>query len=226
MRYATEVRVEADRADRIEERPVVSIWRSLCVATLGLGLAGCAFIDQKVALTYMPTTVSGQGSGEVAVVAPDDLELPEKDTQGKQMLVIGSVKNTFGMKTADAVTDHSVSDWITGALRMELVNSGYQPVVVDEVRRSGKCIAFVIDRVRVDQDPGFWTVGAIGDVQLTFSLYDDGERVAEFVVESKGQGHRGVIGDAATKEAAIRVALQECMREAMTTINERFGDES
>jgi hypothetical protein len=80
-----------------------------------------------------------------------------------------------------------------------------------------------IIKVWVDQDPGFWTVGALGEVQLRVALYEGGQKIKEFDVDAKGQGERGVVGDAVTKSDSLEAALQECMKETVPMIAETFA---
>jgi hypothetical protein len=202
---------------------LMDVLRFCCVGGAALAAAGCAFHDQSVALTYEPTAYEGRGAGEVSLVRPAEPELETKDSKGKTVVVIGNVKNTYGATTADAVTEQSLGEWVAGALELELSRAGYQPRIVDARPPAGRSIEVTIVRAWVDQDPGFFTVGAIGNLILNVSLSEDGERSAEFLVESIGQGERGLMGGAGTKGAALAVALRECMHEAMVGIDRYFG---
>jgi hypothetical protein len=188
-------------------------------------LSGCALVDQKVPLVYGQASagVRTQSSGDIRIEKPVP---PELTVKGKGLAVIGSVKNTYGMKTADTVTTDSVSDWVAQALRTELEAAGFKPTVVDDISVSpDNGIKTRIIKVWVEQDPGFWTVGAIGEVQLRMALYREGKKVKEFDVESKGQGSRSMVGDETTKRDSLKVALETCMKKAVPIIVETYSKE-
>jgi hypothetical protein len=44
---------------------------------------------------------------------------------------VGTVRNAFGMRTADVIPTNSVTDWVTQALGTELRNNGY--TVISEI---------------------------------------------------------------------------------------------
>lgn len=185
---------------------------------------GCAFVDQKVPLAYSQAVAGvegGQGQS-VQVETPTGAELKENK---KGLCIVGNVKNSYGMKTADTVTENSVPQWIADAMCVELEAAGFAPQTVDTLPATAeRGISTRVIKVWVEQDPGFWTVGAIGEVQLRISLYRGGEVVKEFDVESKGQGDRSIVGDAKTKEESLRTALEACLKEAMPIVVEAFKE--
>src|SRR5258705_2268471 len=87
-------------------------------------LSGCAFIDQKLSLKYTP-----QGSTTPLAVTERVLLTTivlEASMQRKEnSVVIGNVKNGYGVKTADAVTESKVDEWILGALAADLQRRGF-----------------------------------------------------------------------------------------------------
>ena len=187
--------------------------------------SGCAFVDQKVPLIYNQgvANVNAGNYGAIQVEKPTSPDLQEKNNG---LFIIGNVKNTYGMKTADTVTGDSVSDWVTRALTMELEAAGFIPQIIDDIGTStGKGIKTRVLKVWVEQDPGFWTVGAIAEVQLRIALYRDGNKIKEFDVESKGQGNRAMMGDNATKRESLRVALEACMKKVIPIIIETYSKE-
>jgi hypothetical protein len=193
------------------------------IVLLCLG-SGCAFVDQKVSLTYdeAAADVHSDRGGAVDVEMP---VCPEFDKTKKGLCIVGNVKNTYGMKTADTVTEDSVPQWIADALCTEIKAAGFEPQTVDKLpAATERGIGTRVIKVWVEQDPGFWTVGAIGEVQLRIAVYRNGEVVKEFDVESKGQGDRNVIGESTIKEESLRIALQTCMKEAIPVVVEAFEE--
>jgi len=194
---------------------------AILIACLG---SGCAFVDQKVPLAYQAPKASVQSSqgGNVSVEMP---VCPEFGKNKKGLCIIGNVKNTYGMKTADTVTADSVPKWIADAFSTELQAAGFTPEIVDQLpSTAARGVSTRVIKVWVEQDPGFWTVGAIGEVQMRITLYRAGRVVKTFDVESKGQGNRSMVGDAATKQESLRIALATCMKETIPIMVESFKE--
>ena len=130
------------------------------------------------------------------------------------------------MKTADVTTKDSVSAWVANALKKELDSVGFNASIVKSATETTENVVETrIIKVWVDQDPGFWTVGAIGEVQLRIVLYHKGNRMKEFDVESRGQGDRSMISTAGTKEESMMIALEACMKKTIPIIAETFSPE-
>jgi len=190
--------------------------RILLLITLALLLPSCAFVDQKVDLAYEAANIGTGGSGDVYIARPIDNITQDKNAKGQ--LIIGTVKNTYGIKTADVVTEDSVSDWIVNAFTQELSFAGYKvhPVesLPDEV---SKGLQIFIFRVFVDQDPGFFTVGAISEVCYNVQIWKNGENIAQINVKGKGD-ERSAMGSAETKGLSLKKALEASIQEAMPQI--------
>jgi hypothetical protein len=193
-------------------------------AVLMLISSGCALVDQKVPLTYNQG-VADSNADKYGVIQVEKPTSPDLQKKSNGLFVVGNVKNTYGMKTADTVTGDSVSDWVANALSIELKTAGFTPQVVEDIGTSGQGIKTRVLKVWVEQDPGFWTVGAIGEVQLRIALYRDGNKIKEFDVESKGQGNRAMMGDDATKRESLRIALEASMKKAIPIITETYSKE-
>ena len=194
--------------------------RLLILLSIAFALtSGCAFQDQHAILKYKQIADVTGGGGTVVVAKPTGPELKLQD--GKQ--VIGTVKNTLGMVTADVTSEHPVQEWVMTAMTTELTAAGYQ-VQPTEVL-PGNCSRGVevrLTKVWVDQDPGFWTVGAVANVQFRMALYANGNKVKEVDVEGTGQGSRSTIGHTGTKESAMMTALQQAMKQAMPHVVAAF----
>lgn len=95
-------------------------------------LAGCAFGTRNATLTYPPNAESGAVPAAQAAAKPASKNVQivlgsfiDRRTDKK---VVGTMRNGFGMRTADVVAMNSVPDWVAQAMKMELENSGYTVV--------------------------------------------------------------------------------------------------
>ncbi len=176
---------------------------------------GCAFVDQKVDLAYERTVNARGGSGEVFIAKPKEHHNLNKKANG---LVIGTVKNAMGMKTADVVTENNIGDWIVGALVQELSVAGYNTKTVSALPHDvSKGLDLTVLKVFVDQDPGFWTVGAISDVQFTVEIWKNSIKAKVLNIAAKGDD-RSMMGSAETKAISLRKAMQAAMQQAVPEI--------
>lgn len=202
------------------DRRRLPLWAVL-VAGIWL-MSGCAFIDQKLSLKYTP-----QGSATPLGVA-DRVLLTKVDLEGSMQrkenaVIIGNVKNGYGVKTADAVTEHKIDDWILGALAAELQRRGFLVRRVETFPAEYDAGARVtVRRLWVEQDPGFWTVGAITDLSFALELYSKGDLVKKVVVSAKGDS-RSMMGLSAQKEESLEKALRAAMEQASNEIVSAFG---
>jgi len=112
-------------------------------------LTGCAFGTRQPTLIY-PPQASSDGTGVAhAAGAPTPktvkIILRQFTDQRSDKKVVGTVRNAFGMKTAEVIPTNSVADWVTEAVRRELLDSGYN--VVDESAVADSDIAVVSGEV-------------------------------------------------------------------------------
>jgi ribosomal protein S5 len=100
----------------------------------------------------------------------------------------------------------------------ELSFAGYNTKTVSELPNDvSKGIDLTVLKVFVDQDPGFWTVGAISDVQFMVEIWKNGVRVKSFNVVAKGD-ERSMAGTAETKGKSLRKAMQAAIQQAVPEI--------
>ena len=102
-----------------------------CTATLVavILLAGCAFGTRQPTLIYPPAPESSAipVAQAAAKPAPKNMQIilnPFID-QRDDKKVVGTVRNGFGMRTADVIPTNSVPEWVMQAMKVELQNSGY-----------------------------------------------------------------------------------------------------
>ncbi|MBI2308009.1 MAG: hypothetical protein HYU78_11985 [Rhodocyclales bacterium] len=103
----------------------------LCLLTVA-ALSGCAFGTRQPTLVYPPSAASSD-----AVAAPRSPTVATKRTkvvlasfrdERTDKTVVGTVRNGFGMRTADVVPTNNVADWVTEAVGTELRSNGYTVV--------------------------------------------------------------------------------------------------
>jgi hypothetical protein len=95
-------------------------------------LGGCAFGTRQPTLVYPPAAESSGTPVAHAAVNPTPKSVrivlkPFTDERSDKK-VVGTVRNGFGMRTADVIPTNSVPEWVTQAIATELRNDGYTVV--------------------------------------------------------------------------------------------------
>ncbi len=180
-------------------------------------LPGCAFVDQKIDLPYNKPSVSFSATRKPILVArPDDGSLSRK---GTSFVILGKVKNGYGMTTADVVSENSVADWVAGALKAELDASGFDATLVDRLpAKVERGLEIYIDDVSVETDIGFFTVGDLSHVKLLVRVWKGSHKIKEFRVQSYGNPRHFASGWASNKARSLETALKECVKKIVTEV--------
>lgn len=184
-------------------------------------ISGCAFVDQRVTLTYSPINAAKGGHGDLFIVKSiDRLANTKKDNS----LVIGNVKDPgylggFGTwKTADVLTDDNVADWVTSAYITELNYAGYNVKAVNVFPDNlTKGIQITLNELFVNQDMGLTSIGAITDLKFTIDLYRDNKKIATLDVAAKGD-RRGIYVEAKSKGLSLKKALNSAIEQSVPKI--------
>ncbi len=103
----------------------------VCIVMLAL-LGGCAFGTREATLVYPPAP-DGEAKaapGKVAKAEPREpkIQLFQFRDERTEKAMVGTVRNGYGMRTADVISNNSVTDWVTQALKLELQNRGFTVV--------------------------------------------------------------------------------------------------
>jgi hypothetical protein len=172
-------------------------------------------------LKYTPqSSTAPLGVTERVLLTTIDLEASMQRKENS--VIIGNVKNGYGVKTADAVTEGKVDEWILGALAADLRRRGFLVRRVEAFPAEYDSGARVIRRrLWVEQEPGFWTVGAITDLSFALELYSKGDFVKKVVVSAKGDS-RSMMGLSTQKEESLEKALRAAMEQASNEIVSAF----
>ncbi len=173
---------------------------------VAVSFAGCAFGTRHPLLSYTPVSTSAQPRNITIYVETFKDERTEKN-------VIGNVRNGWGLKTADVVTDTSVSEWITNALKAELGNGGYV-VAKDrvELAAGGEVITVYCDSFL--QYEGTVTLGVVL------------KRNAEVLIDKKYTGKATNLNWASTAKsygATLELSLQNTMKQIISDINQKLS---
>lgn len=116
----------------------------LASAGLVLTLAACAFGTRQPTLVYPPAS---DAPASAAAASPKSLPivLQAFTDARKDKSKVGTVRNGFGMPTADVVPTNNVADWFNAALRTELRKSGYTVLAAPD---AGKPFAVLSGQIR------------------------------------------------------------------------------
>jgi len=124
--------------------------RFLTSVILALALSACAFGTRQPTLVYPPAAEAGAAQAAPAA-GPKSLPIvlqPFVDAR-KDRSKVGTVRNGFGMPTADVVPTNNVADWFNAALRTELQKSGYTVLAAPEPEpEPGKSFAVLAGQIR------------------------------------------------------------------------------
>ena len=171
-----------------------------------LSVSGCAFGTRRPLLTYTPVVPVSPPRNIALYVETFKDERTEKN-------VIGHVRNGWGLKTADVVTDTIIADWVTEALKSELGNGGY--VVVKD--RTDLVAAGEVLTVYCDSYMQYE-----GKVELGVVL----KRNSEVLIDKKYLGKATNLNWAATAKSygkTLEQSLQNVMKQIVTDINQKLN---
>jgi len=188
-------------------------------------LTGCAFGTRQPTLTYPPKAESGETGVAHAASAPAakpvTIVLRKFTDQRSDRRVVGTVRNGFGMKTADVVPTNDVADWVTEAIRSELQSSGY--TVLDAAAETDPVSAVVsgeILNVYCDMYLSY-----TGQVSL-LARVSRGEKEL-FNRHYAGEGSTGLAwaGTADSYNQSLALALAEALHKFVPELNQQLAME-
>jgi hypothetical protein len=198
-----------------------SVLKGVCLGLGLLALQACAFVDQEIELGYTPQGYEPKGSGTVVAAAPKAAYTNHLNPEGR--LIIGTVKNGFGSRTADVLPVNDPAAWIANAVASELELAGYTveksaSTVVDDAARA---IEVKVTKVFTDQDTGMMTIGAISTLFYELTVKSNGTVVATVpVTYSADIAERSIAGTGSLKAAALKEALEKSLSTAMPQVLE------
>lgn len=187
-------------------------------------LGGCAFGTRQATLIYPPAPEEGQLPIARAAAKPNSkniqIAIVQFNDQRSDKNVVGTVRNTFGMKTADVVAVNSVTEWVSKALATELQNSGYtvrSGAPGDSSATAGAVVSGDILNIFCDMYMTY-----TGQVSLVARVSRGGKEL--FSNHYAGEGSAGVAW-AATAESfaqSLAIALSSAVKKLVSDLDARL----
>lgn len=187
-------------------------------------LVGCAFGTRHPTLIYPPTE---ELSGLSVVYA--SVSLPPKGVQillkpfidsRSNTKVVGTVRNGFGMKTADVIPKNNVSDWVTRAISTELQNNGY--TVINKINARNLTNSNAVVSVEILNVYCDMFISYMGQVSLVTRVNKNGKEIIN--KHYLGEGSSG-LSVAATEESyaqSLALALSSAINKFVSDLDNHF----
>jgi hypothetical protein len=122
------------------------------------------------------------------------------------------------MKTAEVVTQDHPGIWVQRAICDGLRQAGLTARPVASLPEG--CPFGVrpeLVHLWVEQDPGFWTVGAITDIRFKVTIVRNGQVRKAALVQGRGDS-RSLLGTASTKQESLKKAMGACLEKGVPLI--------
>jgi hypothetical protein len=169
--------------------------------------SGCAFGTRHAKLTYPPGALSEKAATNACPAGSKGrivLQRFSDDRANKRL--VGHVRNGWGMKTAEVVSDDGdLSDLITGAVRSELQKAGYE-VLSDAAAGGLPQLAGGLTAMYCD---AYLTYE--GKATLVVRVNRDGNEVFKRTYEGQGSAGLNWTMSSASYGKSLSVALQEAI---------------
>jgi uncharacterized lipoprotein YajG len=177
--------------------------------------AACAFGERQAHLGYPPEPDAALvSSAEAALASRGIVYIGNFGDVRSSKMIVGHVRNGFGMKTAEVVAQRDVPGWVREALAHELKASGYQ--VMDGVApEDGATISGDIIRVYCD---AYFTYD--GEVTLRMETGRAGQSLVKNVYTGTGSAglNWGATGDSYSE--SLSMALQSALRKFIADLGQ------
>lgn len=190
-----------------------------CLLVVAATVTGCAFGTRQAPLSYPPA--DQQMAAPAAATKTTTIVLKKFNDERTDKSVVGTVRNGFGMRTADVVASKDVSDWVTSAVGTELRANGYRVVsAAAEDSRGGSVVEVSGSVLNAFCD---MYMSYTGQVSLLAKVKGrDGELIAKHY---SGEGSAGLVM-AATGESfaeSLSLALRDALRQFMADLDGKLA---
>jgi hypothetical protein len=182
--------------------PLAKVSFFLFVFVINMNIAGCAFTDKPVRLSYEPVGSIQKSKGVDLIVSPiKDLRSDKK--------IIGVVRNMRGDKTANVILedDQDISSWATKALISEIKLSGFNVNESESISPKKVMISGDLTTITFDTTPDFMHQTSIS---ITNRIQHGDKLLFEKTYEGRGT-FKAKWGDSSERESALKAALQDAI---------------
>lgn len=190
------------------------------ILAITLAIEGCAFGARNTTLQYPPQSEDGAISTAQALALPAshkvEISLAPFVDQRAEINIIGTVRNAWGMRTADVIAANNVSDWILDAMRTDLEIAGYTVTEVSE--DSQTTLTGDITNVFCDMYLSYE-----GNVSLYVKLSRNGEEVISKSYIGSGSAGVAFAGTAESFGQSLSLALSDALKQLITDLNKELA---
>lgn len=184
-------------------------------------LSGCAFGTRQPTLIYPPASESGEKSVAYAVVNPSPknvrIVLQPFTDQRSDRKIVGTVRNAFGMRTAEVIPTNSVTDWVTQAIGMELRNNGYTVLSEIPAETSQGASAVVSGEILNVFCDMYFTY--TGQVSLIARVNQDGKELLNKHYAGEGSAGLAVAMTAESYAQSLALALSSALKSFVSELD-------
>lgn len=185
-------------------------------------LAGCAFGTREPTLIYPPVAEPSAitAAHAAAKPAPKNVQiiLSSFSDQRSDKKVVGTVRNGFGMRTADVIPTNSVPEWVMLAMKTELQNSGYfvstGATGGNSTGRTSAVVSGEILNVFCDMYLSY-----TGQVSLLARVSKDGKEVLNKHYAGEGSAGLSFAGTAESFAQSLALALASAVRQFVSELD-------
>jgi hypothetical protein len=183
-------------------------------------LAGCAFGVRNATLLYPPKAEPGIVPQAQAASPPAArkarIALVTFIDQRTEKKAVGTMRNGFGMRTADVLATNSVTDWVTQAVKMDLEKSGYTVVsAVGGVQAgTGAVVSGEVLNVFCDMYMSY-----TGQVSLLMRVSRDGKDLSTKHYSGEGSAGIAFAGTAESFAESLSLALAAALRQFIADLD-------
>lgn len=200
-----------------------NVIRGGCCLFVAVALTGCAFGTRQASLSYPPVASGAAVQPAAASVSKNTtIVLSRFADERTDKSVVGTVRNGFGMRTADVVATKDVSEWVTSAVGSELRANGYK--VVSGADQDLKDPKLVVLSGSVQNAFCDMYMSYSGQVSLLAKVTSGNSEVINR--QYTGEGSAGVVM-AATGESfaeSLSLALRDALKQFMADLEGKLAD--
>jgi Uncharacterized lipoprotein len=193
----------------------------LVVAWVAIALlAGCAFGARNATLLYPPKAAPGIVPQAQAAPLPAtkklQIALVTFVDQRTDKKAVGTMRNGFGMRTADVLPTNSVTEWVTQAVKTDLEKIGYTVVIAAGGAPTGAGTIVSGDVLNVFCD---MYMSYTGQVSLLMRVSRDGKELTTKHYAGEGSAGIAFAGTAESFAESLSLALAAALKQFIADLD-------